>query len=155
MDPSQTKNKYKSIESLISTEPSSLQSLVKKAHRIQQLGQILEARLDPSLQGNFTLANINDGVATILANSSAWATRLRYYIPVILDELTKQIGQDRVKTVRIKIAPVHQEVRAPEKKQTRLSPEAASYLIRTAEDFGDSPIRDTLLSIARHRTAKN
>ena len=155
MDQTSRTNKCKSIESLVSAEPSPLQNLVKKAQRIQQLGKMLESRLDPSFPGNFTLANINDGVATILANSSAWATRLRYHIPDILDELKKQLRQDRVKTVRIKIAPTHQDIPAIEKKQNKLSREAASYLIRTADDFGDSPIRDTLLSIARHHTAED
>ena len=144
MDQTSRTNKCKSIESLVSAEPSPLQNLVKKAQRIQQLGKMLESRLDPSFQGNFTLANINDGVATILAYSSAWATRLRYHIPDILDELKKQLRQDRVKTVRIKIAPTHQDI-----------PAIASYLIRTADDFGDSPIRDALLSIARHHTAED
>lgn len=156
MDQTRRTNKCKSIESLVSAEPSPLQNLVKKAQRIQQLGKILESHLDPSFQGKITLANINDGVATILVNSSAWATRLRYHIPDILDELTKQLGQGRVKTVRIKIAPTHQEkTRATGKKQNKLSREAASYLIRTADDFGDSPIRDTLLSIARHYSAED
>ncbi|MEQ8288784.1 MAG: DUF721 domain-containing protein [Gammaproteobacteria bacterium] len=155
MDQTRRANKCKSIESLVSAEPSPLQNLVKKAQRIQQLGRKLESRLDPSFQGHFTLANINDGVAIILANSSAWATRLRYHIPDILDELTNQLGQGRVKTVRIKIAPTHQEIIATGKKQNKLSREAASYLIRTADDFGDSPIRDTLLSIARHYTAED
>lgn len=156
MDKTRRANKCKSIESLVSAEPSPLQNLVKQAQRIQQLGRKLESRLDPSFQGNFTLANINDGVATILANSSAWATRLRYHIPDILDELAKQLGQNRVNTVRIKIAPTtQQEIRTSGKKHNKLSREAASYLIRTADDFGDSPIRDTLLNIARHHTAED
>ncbi len=148
-------SKCRTIESLLAKETSPLQNLVKKAQRIQQLGQKLEARLDPSLQGNFTLANIHEGVATILADSSAWATRLRYQIPVILDVLTNQLGQNRVTTVRIKIAQQQQDARTEEKQKISLSSETASYLTRTADAFGDSPIRDSLLKIASNQKAKD
>ncbi len=152
---SRQNSKCRTIESLVAKESSPLQNLVKKAQRIQQLGQKLETHLDPSLQGNFTLANIHEGVATIMADSSAWATRLRYQIPVILDVLTNQLGQNHVKTVRIKIAHQHQNERTKDKQTISLSSEAASYLTRTADAFGDSPIRDSLLKIASNQKAKD
>lgn len=145
----------RTITSLVSTESSPLQTLVKKAQRIQQLGQKLETRLDPSLQGNFTLANINEGVATILADSSAWATRLRYQIPVILDVLNNQLGQHHVSTVRIKITRQNQETTTVKKKEISISSETANYLTQTADAFGDGPIRDSLLKIARNRKAES
>ena len=44
-----------------------------------------------------------DDVATIVVDSSSWATRLRYNIPKILKILNTNLNFDKIKTVRIKI----------------------------------------------------
>ena len=142
------------MDKILFDEHGSLQNLVKKAQTIQKLGQQLHALLDPELQEHFVLANINQGVATIHTHSSAWATRLRYQIPAILDILNNQLGLKNIKTIRIRITPVDTEKISPKRKQT-LSSETAHYLQSMAEGFTDSRLRDALLKISRHHKSKN
>ena len=144
----------KKLNKLLFDEPSSIQNLVKKAQTIQQTGQKLQSLLEPELQNRFILANINQDVAVLHTQSSAWATRLRYHIPVILNILNQQLGLENIKTVRIKITPVLTEKVSPKRKQT-LSSETANYLAQVAEGYSDSRLRDALLRISRKQNTSN
>lgn len=79
-----------------------LAGLYKRGLNLRSLDEKLKGRLDPGLQHYFELANIRDEVAVLLADSPAWATRLRYQIPDIL-AACRALGLDSVKTVRVKV----------------------------------------------------
>ena len=97
------KNKTLPISSLLNGDNCSFAALYKKAHSIQEIDRNLKKLLDPSLKDKFELANINADAAILLVSSSAWATRLRYNIPAILNAFNKQLNFTSIKTVRIKI----------------------------------------------------
>jgi hypothetical protein len=146
----------KHIDSLLNLDNAALKKLIKKAKIIQQSGQQLESILDPSFQGHYQLANINQDVATIIAESSAWATRLRYNIPSILDAFNNQMGLKSVRTVRIKIAPVQStSMTASKKTKQKISHKTASFLKQTAESFSDKELSEIFSRIAQHHLNQN
>ncbi len=136
------------ISSLLNSDNSDLKSLVKKAQAIHDLGQKLQSLVEPALKSRFTLANINNGVATLITDSSAWATRLRYNIPAILDILNNELKLKTVKTIRIKVKPSSLEKNAAHNNRFSISGTSADFLKLTAENIGDREIRDCLLKIA-------
>ena len=68
-----------------------------------KIDQKLKEHLNITPTSQFQLSAINDDVATIVVDSSSWATRLRYNIPKILTILNKKLGYPSIKTIRIKI----------------------------------------------------
>lgn len=143
------------VDSLLLDESGSIQNLVKKAQIIQQLGQKLESCLDPDIRSHFVLANITADVVVLQARSSAWATRLRYYIPQILDVLNNRLGLNNIKTVRIKLAPPTVEKPAKPKRKQHISDKTASLLMQTADGISDDELRDALIRIAHNYSEKD
>tara|TARA_X000000368_G_C22900872_1_gene654056 strand:+ start:201 stop:530 length:330 start_codon:yes stop_codon:yes gene_type:complete len=96
-------NKSPHVISVLLDEKSSISSLYKKAKSFHKIDQKLKEHLNITPTSQFQLSAINDDVATIVVDSSSWATRLRYNIPKILTILNKKLGYPSIKTIRIKI----------------------------------------------------
>lgn len=81
---------------------ANLADLCQRGLDLQSLDKKLKQRLDPGLQDYFELANIRGDVAVLLADSPAWAARLRYQLPVIL-AACRALGMDSLKTIQVKV----------------------------------------------------
>ena len=69
----------------IMTNPSGLLNLIlKHSQSIQKIDKIFLASLPPPLEQHCYVANLRDKILIIHADSSLWATRLRYMTPEIL-----------------------------------------------------------------------
>ena len=81
---------------------ANLADLCQRGRHLQRLDKKLKRRLDPGLQDYFELANIRGDVVVLLAESPAWAARLRYQVPLIL-AACQALGLDSIKTIQIKV----------------------------------------------------
>ena len=81
---------------------ANLADLRQRGLNLQSLDKKLKRQLDPGLQDYFELANIRGDVAVLLADSPAWAARLRYQVPLIL-AACQTLGLDSIKTIQIKV----------------------------------------------------
>ena len=96
-------NKSRHISSLIFEDNSSMYELYKKAIFYKKIDTKLKKFLNLDIQNHFQLSNIEKNVATIVVDSSSWATRLRYNIPKILKVMNNQLNFTNIKTIRIKV----------------------------------------------------
>ena len=144
------KNNAKSICTYIRNNKSPLHDLYKKAHDIQEMDHKLKKLLDPILQDHFELANLNADIAVLLVSSSAWATRLRYNIPTILNALNKVLNLNSVKTIRIKVKHSILDKPGINKKPIYLSNNAARFLNDTAKNFSDPELRACLIKLSKN-----
>ena len=96
-------NKSQHISSLLLNEQLTISNLYKKAIFFKKTDLKLKKFLDLDIQNHFQLSNIEKDVVTIVADSSSYATRLRYNIPIILDVINNQLNLESIKTVRIKV----------------------------------------------------
>ena len=145
------KNKTLQISSLLTDDHCSFAALYKKANSIQEIDRNLKKLLDPSLKDKFELANINADAAVLLVSSSAWATRLRYNIPAILNAFNNRLNFTSIKTVRIKIKKSISENSASIKKPIYLSNNSAQFLNDVANSFDDPELRKCFLNISKNR----
>ncbi len=143
-------NKTKSISTLLKNKQSPLASLYKKGLSIRDLDVNLKVHLDQTLTKHFELANINKDSVILLANSSAWATRLRYNIPTILNVLHNQLNLTSIKSVRIKIKKSLLDYSIKNKKTFSLSNKSAIFLKNAADNFKDPQIRKQILKLSKH-----
>ena len=81
---------------------ANLADLCQRGLDLQRLDKKLKRRLEPGLQDYFELANIRGDIAVLLAESPAWAARLRYQVPLIL-AACQALGLDSIKTIQIKV----------------------------------------------------
>jgi len=148
-----TDNKHKilPISSILNNEQCSFAALYKKANSIQETDRNLKKLLDPSLKDKFELANINADAAILLVSSSAWATRLRYNIPTILNAFNKQLNFTSIKTIRIKIKKTISENPVLIKKPIYLSNNSAQFLNDIATSFNDPELSKCFLNISKNR----
>ncbi|GJM04353.1 MAG: hypothetical protein DHS20C09_03440 [marine bacterium B5-7] len=144
------KNKTLPISSLLNDDHCSVAALYKKAISIQEIDRNLKKLLDQSLKDKFELANINADAAILLVSSSAWATRLRYNIPAILNAFNKQLNLTSIKTIRIKIKKSLPENSAVIKKPIYLSNYSAQFLNDVADSFSDPELRNCFLNISKN-----
>ena len=96
-------NKSRHISSLVFDDTSSISALYKKAIFYKKIDTKLKKFLNLDIQNHFQLSNIEKNVATIVVDSSSWATRLRYNIPKILKVMNNQLNFTNIKTIRIKV----------------------------------------------------
>jgi hypothetical protein len=150
MNNADEKHLTRAISDLLQDKRYPLAELCKKAISNKKIDQKLKKHLDPSLSDHFELANIKTDVATILVNSPAWATRLRYNIPAILSTLNKQLNFSSVNTVRIKVKKVVHENITLSKKPTPLSKSSVQVLVDVANNFSDPELRSCLLKLSKH-----
>ena len=76
--------------------------LVRRAGKLADLGARLNRVLPPALAGQVTLANLRERKLVFLATTPAWATRLHYSQPIVL-EAARQLGLD-VQGIVIKLS---------------------------------------------------
>ena len=95
--------KSQHISSLLLNEQSTISNLYKKAVFFKKTDLKLKKFLDLDIQNHFQLSNIEKDIATIVTDSSSWATRLRYNIPKILNIMNNQLNLVSIKTIRIKV----------------------------------------------------
>ena len=96
-------NNSQHISSLLLDKKSPISSLYKKAISFKKVDAKLKKYLDLGIQDHFQLSNINNDIATIVVDSSSWATRLRYNIPAILNIMNNQLNFTAIKTIRIRV----------------------------------------------------
>ena len=145
-----SENTTKPIKLYLNNNNSTFSNLYKKALSIRELDHKLKNLIDPSLRNQFELANINAEIVVILVNNSAWATRLRYNIPVILNVLNNQLNFKNVKTVRIKIKQPISNKSSPVKRTVPLSKNAAQFLEDTANTIDDPDLRNCFLKLSKN-----
>ncbi len=143
-------NNPHSIRTLLQNKHSPIADICKKAHSIQEIDHKLKNLLDPSLINHFELANIKTDIVILLVSSPAWATRLRYNIPAILNALNNQLNFTSVKTIRIKVRKPIPDYLTSNKKPIYLSDKSAQFLSKVANNFNDPQLRSCILRLSKN-----
>ncbi len=129
---------------------STLSDLYQQALAFKEIDQSLKKFLDPSLSSHFILASIKTEVAIILVNSPAWATRLRYNIPTILEALNNELNLKQIKTIRIKVQHSESKRSSTKNKPVFLSKDTAKLLQDSANSINDSELKNCLIKISKN-----
>lgn len=133
----------------------SLSALTEHSRHLRHVDDLLRQWLDPRLIGHCRVANIADDRLILHAESSAWATMLRYQCPRLLAGLQTQPGLERLRDVRVKIAPLAAAGAGGRPPRRYLSPKAAQ-LLRSVADSTDAPaLEQALRRLANHEKVDN
>jgi len=133
-----------------------LNKLYHHAKDICALNEKLHKYLAPSLRSHCNVANYSDETLTVNADTSAWASKLRYCIPDILKYAKLECGLTNLKTVRVRVSPIHNETSQSEFPDTNpvrkavISKKSADFIENVAESINDPVLRKSILKISTH-----
>ena len=138
-----------------------LNKLYHHAKDICALNEKLHKHLAPSLRSHCNVANYSDETLTVNADTSAWASKLRYCIPDILKFAKLQCGLTNLKTVRVRVSLFHHKTNQSKTGQSKfsdtnstrkahLSKKSADFIKNIAESINDPALRKSILKISNH-----
>ncbi|MBI2802591.1 MAG: DUF721 domain-containing protein [Gammaproteobacteria bacterium] len=88
----------------IAAAHSSLRGLMDHAQKLRALELRIAERLGENFATNFGVAAIHlDGTLVLVANSPAWATRMRYIVPELLKWIQASPDLNHVRAIEINI----------------------------------------------------
>lgn len=133
-----------------------LNNLYTHAKDIYALNEKLQKHLTPSLSSHCSVANYSEETLTIIADTSAWASKLRYGVPDILNYAKRECGLSKLKSVRIKVSPRHRKTAQsnlstmlPVRKAS-LSKKSADFIKSVATSIKDPALHKSILKISNH-----
>ena len=79
-------------------------SLRQKSEKIKPIQEFIDSFLDSDIARQFIVANSGRDHIVLMANSPAWATKIRYLVPLMLDNFARHEQLHWIKTIEIKLA---------------------------------------------------
>ena len=80
-----------------------IQSLRQNAKKIKPIQEFINSFLDPEIASRFVVASADEDYIVLVADSSAWAAKIRYLIPLMLDNFARHEQLKWVKQIQVKI----------------------------------------------------
>ncbi len=122
--------------------------LMARADQLTRLNRIFRAYLPPHLHDHTVLVQLDQDGWTVHADSSSWATRLRYALHNIRGTLGQQLGIPLPKP-RVRVVPPAFPPR-PRRPRLTLTQRNAKLLEVTARNVPDSRLSAALRRLAQH-----
>ena len=141
-------NKPLVFSSLINQD-SDLDRLYQHTKFLLNLNKYLFNILGEPLNQHCQIANYDNSILTILADSPEWSARLRYNTSNILNRIRTESGLNTLKTIRIKIRPIEIHTYTNQRKLT-LSFAASEFINQVANTITDEKLRSSLRKLAKH-----
>jgi len=130
------------------SKPGVLMHLMQQTDKLVRLNRIMRAYLPPHLQEHARLVSVDEQVWIIKTDSSAWATRLRYALPGLRQQLSQHLKRD-VPPLKLKVQPPS-KAKAAEPRRLQLTQQSASLLEGAADSVNDERLGAALLRLAAH-----
>lgn len=142
-------NKPRAFAKLCQQHPHLLQ-LHSRTQKLTQLDTLLQAILPNNFTGRCRLVNRDGTEATIIAESAAIASLLRFQTRKICQQLSTQLT-DPILKITVKVRPDHrlQPARARLKNTLALSNDNAQLIEQTAEGISDLQLKAALNRLAK------
>ncbi|MCG6886195.1 MAG: DUF721 domain-containing protein [Proteobacteria bacterium] len=130
--------------------------MVTQTRRLGHLTRLLRSELDSALANHCQVASFRPPALAIVADSPAWATRLRFQGKTLAQQLKRKHKEfQRLEYIEVRIYPSRLQPRSAPPSPRRISHAAASNIISVAESLDDTPLKEALLRLARHAGSKN
>jgi len=132
------------------TSSTGLRRLADESRRATELQQVLLRTAPEPLAQACRVKQLRAETLLILAENAAVAAKLKQLFPRLITSYRKQGW--KITSIRVDV-----QVReaAPQREIRRLSTESIENLERAAAGFGDSPMKQALISMVAHQRRKN
>ncbi len=143
-------NSPRQLYKFLSQKKGNVADLVTQTRINQKLSQSLNNLLDPALRDHLRLANIRAQTLILITDSAAWASRARYFSPVLLQKLknNSHIFGD-IRKIDIQVQPATLPPRPARPLPRHISDSAAKCLSATADSIDDVELKNALNRLAK------
>ena len=123
--------------------------LVTQGRELQRLTRLLQNELDSSLAPHCRVGQFAPPRLTIVVDSPAWSTRLRFQSTGLIRQLQKKYKEFQdVSNIEVKIYPARLQRRAPPSTPRQISPAAAKDITQMANSIDNPNLKQALLRLA-------
>lgn len=140
----------RSVDKVLQEADSELATLVTRTRKLQALTLTFRQVLDPELASHCYVGNIENDCLTVLVDSAAWASKLRFSSHSILHNLNQLNHMlSRINKLEVKIVNQRIEQPAPAYQKPQMNQENAKGLITLAESIDDNGLQAALTRLAQ------
>ncbi|MGI9228367.1 MAG: DciA family protein [Gammaproteobacteria bacterium] len=140
---------YKTISDLLSAN-NALAIIQEHTHRLGVMQEQLRRQLGPPLNQHLIVANFAADTLIIHTDSPAWAAKLRFRIPDILDIAKKSGEMATIGGVSIKVVIPGPAEAGRRRSLPPLSTENVQHLQKLADSVENQALADVMARLARH-----
>ncbi len=143
-----------SVKKLLNSGKSTqLSRLTQFFSQLAELSALTQSCLPTPLQGHCKAVNVRGKTLILQTESSAWASRLRFYIPAMLSTLTHH-RCNYIKEIHMRIKPVSAQSLANKRHKMNISSQSAILIASLAETTPYNQLRQSLLRLASRESKK-
>lgn len=146
---------FVSVRQLLGNTLSPLGRLKAVSRRLDTANEALDEILDEPLKGRISVARASGETVTLVAESPAWSSRVRYLTPQILDHLRTRLSNPRLGRVKIVTRPTESPTPLPPRPAPRLSDRSAALIESVAHSSDNQALTASLLRLARRASVRN
>ena len=149
--PDRSNNNPATLTSLLKDKHSTLGKLCQHTEFLSHLEKKLCLFLDSPLNSHCSVANYMNETLVLHSDSAAWAAKLRYNIPAILNYMQNECDLIALKTIRIKIKlPDNTTQYGSTRKKPAISRASALFINQAAATMSDNDLRLSLLKLVKY-----
>ncbi|QRN02765.1 DUF721 domain-containing protein [Legionella sp. MW5194] len=127
-----------------------LAALCEQSIKLNELNEKLKMYLSPSLHEHCSVGSFNRGCLVLALTAPAFATPLRYELPVLRDRLRKEAGFYQLLSIQIKIIEPEVKLSSSIPKKCRpLSDKSRAAIQQAGETCPYPPLKDALYKLAQ------
>lgn len=135
---------------MVSSSPM-IKQLRQETRKLEQVQVFINSFLDPELSKRMMVGALGDDFIVLIAESPAWAAKMRYVIPLLLDNFALKDEFKSVKTIRIRTQKHDRpEPPRPVPHRLKIGADAAKVMKDTAGTMEDEAIAMALQRLSNH-----
>ena len=128
------------------------EGVLQRGRFLLKLDHLLRSILDHESSLHCRVGNVRDGLLILYTDSAAWATRLRYQTPALLQQLQTHKGLQGLQKIELRVLP--EEKKLEKNQRVEMSSAAASCLSACADTVAGEDLRKALQRLASHHAEK-
>jgi hypothetical protein len=121
--------------------------LLERARKLSRFERAVLQLLPVELAAHCKVLNLKSEILVLATPSPAWAGRLRFAAPDLIERLKREFAVD-IRQVELRIQPPSVEPRTAAKPPLRISMASATLLAQTARGIDYPPLQEALLRLA-------
>lgn len=139
----------KTFKQIVATQRGQLERLLDKVEELKILNETVSGLLEPALVPHCQVANLRSGCLVLMADSAAWATRLRYSFPDLLSRLRFEARLFNITALQCVVQKEKLTIQKPVKDSPlKLSSENAKLFASMAQEESDPDLANALRKLS-------
>jgi hypothetical protein len=142
--------KLRPVGNLLNDRANPSRKLIEHSLLLERLSGQVRTLLPNACRPHCRVANLRAGLLSIAVDSPAWAARVRFLAPRLLQNLQRQTDLP-VHRIEVSVMPVEVSIARTGMPRPGLSHKTLALLEETAQSMDDPALRAALLRLARRR----